>query len=123
MIRPLLLTLLLLAAPARAQDMAGAAGEAARRLEEAAALLRQAGDAEDRLAALTRTVRAYEEGLGLMRDALRRVAAERRRIEPSFRATGRPPPASSARCSPSAPRPRRRSSSTPMARSPPPGRA
>jgi septal ring factor EnvC (AmiA/AmiB activator) len=61
--------------------MAGAAGEAARRLEEAAALLRQAGDAEDRLAALTRTVRAYEEGLGLMRDALRRVAAERRRIE------------------------------------------
>jgi septal ring factor EnvC (AmiA/AmiB activator) len=81
MIRPLALALLLLAGPAGAQDLPAAAAEAARRLEEAAGLLRQSGSAEDRLAALTRTVRAHEEGLALMRDALRRVAEERARIE------------------------------------------
>ena len=81
--RALVLVLLLaLGAPAAAQeDLAASAETAARRLEEAAALLDDAEAAEDRLAALTRTVRAYEEGLALMREALRRVAEERRGIE------------------------------------------
>lgn len=79
MIRALALALLLaLAAPAGAQEgTAGAARDAARRIEEAAALLARAEGADDRLAAYTRTVRAYEEGLALLRDTLRRVARER----------------------------------------------
>lgn len=76
----LLALLLALGAPAAAQDPASVA-EAARRLEEAAALLEGAEGAEDRLAALTRTVRAYEEGLAVMREALRRVAEERAALE------------------------------------------
>jgi septal ring factor EnvC (AmiA/AmiB activator) len=80
--RALLLALLLLAGPAGAQDgMAEAADRAARKIEEAAQLLRTAQGANDRLAALTTTVRAYEDGLALLRDTLRRVAEERARIE------------------------------------------
>lgn len=84
--RALALALLLtLGAPVAAQeDLSAAADAAAQRLREATALLQEAegrAGAEDRLAALTRTVRAYEEGLGLMREALRRVAEERAAIE------------------------------------------
>lgn len=80
MIRPLALALLLASAPAAAQDGA-AAEEAARRIGEAAALLDGAAGAQDRLAALTAAVRAHEEGLALMREAMRQVAAERAALE------------------------------------------
>jgi septal ring factor EnvC (AmiA/AmiB activator) len=73
---------LAVAAPAPAQEgTAKAAAQAARQLEEAARLLGDVEGAEDRLAALTVTVRAYEEGLALLRDALRRVSEERSRVE------------------------------------------
>ncbi len=85
----LALALALLLAPGvvGAQDTtAEAAGRAARQLEEAARLLDEATGAEDRLAALTGTVRAYEEGLALMRDGLRAAAIERRSIEAAIEA-------------------------------------
>lgn len=78
----LLLALLLLAGPVAAQESTSeAAAQAARRIEDAARLLQGAEGAENRLAALTDTVRAYEGGLALLRDTLRRVAEERRVIE------------------------------------------
>ncbi len=70
-----------LASPAQEQGTAEAAAEAARRIRDAAAMLGQAEGSKDRLAALTDTVRAYENGLTLMRDTLRRVAVEKARIQ------------------------------------------
>jgi septal ring factor EnvC (AmiA/AmiB activator) len=55
------------------EDAAAAARAASDRLAVAAALLAQAEGAQDQIAALTETVRAYEEGLALLRDGLRRV--------------------------------------------------
>jgi murein hydrolase activator len=66
------------ATTAVAQEDAGAAARAASdRLAVAAALLAQAEGAQDQIAALTETVRAYEEGLALLRDGLRRVTIAR----------------------------------------------
>ena len=59
------------------EDAAGAAAAAGERLSVAAALLSQAEGAQDQIAALTETVRAYEEGLALLRDGLRRVTIAR----------------------------------------------
>ncbi|TNC51504.1 peptidase M23 [Rubellimicrobium rubrum] len=88
--RPLvaLAALLALALPLRAQEAstAEAAAQAAQGLREAARMLEQANGARDRLAALTGTVRAYEDGLALMRDTLRRVAVERARLESDLNA-------------------------------------
>lgn len=87
-----LLLLLALAAPAPApaqQGTAEAAAEAARQLREATRMLGEAGGAEDRLAALTATVQAYEDGLALLRDTLRRVAAERAEVEAAIAAENR----------------------------------
>lgn len=65
----------MLAGPALAQgDPAEAALAARDRLEAAARQLDQAGDARDRVAALTEVVRAYEDGLVALRDGLRRAA-------------------------------------------------
>ena len=72
--KPLALALLLLAAPATAQEPAEAARAAAGALEEASVQLDRAASAHDRVAALTRTVRAYEAGLAAMRDGLREAA-------------------------------------------------
>lgn len=73
--RVLTLLLLLLAAPLWAQgDTAQTAAAAADRLEQAARLLDEAGDARDRVTALTETVQAYEVGLIALRDGLRRAA-------------------------------------------------
>ncbi|TNC72365.1 murein hydrolase activator EnvC family protein [Rubellimicrobium roseum] len=81
--RRALLLLLLLAGPLAAQEAgtAEAAQAAAARLREAAALMDRAEGAQDRLAAFTATVKAYEDGLALMRDTLRRVAVERDRLQ------------------------------------------
>lgn len=70
-----------------AQDRAPGvmAEEAAQALSEARAKLDAAGDARDRIRALTETVHAYEDGLGALREGLRRARAEevtlRRRID------------------------------------------
>lgn len=66
---------------AEAQDPAIPAAEAAARdLRAAIGALDQARGARDRVAALTTTIRAYEQGLGALRDALRRAAVRDREI-------------------------------------------
>lgn len=67
--------------PAGDGDVARAARAAAARLEAASLALARATDASDRVAALTATVRAYEEGLVAVRDGLRRAAVRQARIE------------------------------------------
>ncbi|EYD75709.1 Peptidase, M23/M37 family [Rubellimicrobium mesophilum DSM 19309] len=78
-----LLLALLLPLPVLGQeeDSAEVAAVAARQLRDAAAMMAQAEGAENRLAVLTDTVRAYEDGLALMRDTLRRVAVEKARLQ------------------------------------------
>lgn len=70
------LALALAAAPVHAQpsDAAGAAREAVTAMQEATDALAEAAEGSDRVAALTRTIRAHEEGLALLRSALRRAA-------------------------------------------------
>lgn len=64
---------LILALPAGAETAAEAAGRAAEALQQATVALQEATGAKDRVAALTETIRAYEAGLGAMRDALRQA--------------------------------------------------
>ncbi|MEP1329575.1 peptidase M23 [Pseudophaeobacter sp.] len=72
---PLLLALTLAPLPLMAQQQpAEAARAAAQELEAATLQLEAAESARDRVKALTQTVRAYEAGLGAMREGLRRVA-------------------------------------------------
>lgn len=71
----------LTASPLAAQeDAASAALAAAARLESAAAMLTAAEGSSDRVAALTQTIRAYEEGLVALRDGMRRAAIRERAI-------------------------------------------
>ncbi len=72
---------LLLAAPAFAQTPAEAAYAASARLQEAQASLQAAHGRSDRVAALTETVQAYEDGLAALRDGLRRAAIRQRTLE------------------------------------------
>ncbi len=70
-----LVTALLLAGFAQAQgDPAADAREASQQLEQASIALQEAVEARDRVRALTETVRAFEAGLGAMREGLRQVA-------------------------------------------------
>jgi murein hydrolase activator len=62
-------------------ETAAAAQAAAARLAAASVLLEQAGGSNDQIAALTEVVRAYEDGLGAMRDGLRRVAIRQSAIQ------------------------------------------
>lgn len=81
MIRAMVLFLCLWAGTAGAQsDPAQAARRAATLLEEASVSLQQAESARDRVAALTRTVRGYEEGLAAMRDGLRAVSIREQQL-------------------------------------------
>ena len=87
MIRLIVLALLLWSGAARAEsETAAAAQAAAARLAAASQLLDQAGGSSDQIAALTEVVQAYEDGLGAMRDGLRRVAIRRRAIETELEA-------------------------------------
>ena len=72
--------LLLLAGPVAAQSPGDAAAQAAARLTAARAQLDAANGARDRVAALTETVRAYEDGLIALRDGLRRAAVRESQI-------------------------------------------
>lgn len=71
----------LFAAPAFAQSPAEAAQSAALKLQEAQSALEAAGTRSDRVAALTQTVQAYEDGLAALRDGLRRAAIRQRTLE------------------------------------------
>lgn len=79
--KKLVFLLAVLAAPALAQSPAEDAQAAATQLIEAQAALEAADSRSDRVAALTQTVRAYEEGMAAMRDGLRRAAIRQRTIE------------------------------------------
>ena len=82
MIRALALGFALCAAPAMAADTPAQAAEAAAvMLEEASVSLTQADSSRDRVAALTQTIQAYEEGLVALRDGLRRAAIRRATLE------------------------------------------
>lgn len=63
-----------------------AARRAAQALAQAAVALQEADGARDRVEALTRTVRAYEEGLGALREGLRRAAVREQAIRLGFEA-------------------------------------
>lgn len=76
--------------PALAQAGSDAPAEGARQaaddLRGAVEALNAAKGARDRVAALTRTIRAYESGLGALRDGLRRAAVREREIAAEFEA-------------------------------------
>ncbi|SPH24447.1 Murein hydrolase activator EnvC [Defluviimonas aquaemixtae] len=70
-----------LAAPGRTQDAAiPAAEDAAADLRAAIDALNAARGSRDRVAALTRTIQAYEAGLAALRDALRRASVREKEI-------------------------------------------
>lgn len=87
MIRALALALAF-ALPAAAQDTDTVltARRAAQALARAAVALDEAEGARDRVAALTATVRAYEEGLTALRDGLRRASIREEAIRLRFEA-------------------------------------
>ncbi len=66
--------LLILASPAQAQDVAAEAAAASENLAAAVTALQAATGARDRVSALTQTIRAYEDGLAALREALRQAA-------------------------------------------------
>jgi septal ring factor EnvC (AmiA/AmiB activator) len=71
----------LIAAPVLAQTPSEAALAASERLQEARIILEAADGRSDRVAALTQTVQAYEDGLAALRDGLRRAAIRQRTLE------------------------------------------
>ena len=81
------LTMLIWATAAQAQsDPATTAKRAIQMLGNAAKQLDEVQKSGDRIAALTQTIRAYEEGLAAMREGLRRVAIRERAITLVFEA-------------------------------------
>ncbi len=82
MIRAAFIAIALLAVPASAQEGAAQAALAAsKRLESASVMLQEAGSARDRVAALTETIQAYEDGLVAMREGLRSAAIRQQSLE------------------------------------------
>jgi len=85
-----ILALLLALVPAMAlhagQDPVQTAHRASQKLKAAARQLDQADHARDRVAALTATVTAYEEGLKSLRESIRRAALRERVIRLRFEA-------------------------------------
>ncbi|SLN30867.1 murein hydrolase activator EnvC family protein [Pseudooctadecabacter jejudonensis] len=71
----------LITGPVWAQSPADDAQAAAVRLGEARVALDAADGRSDRVAALTQTVQAYEDGLAALRDGLRRAAIRQRTLE------------------------------------------
>ena len=63
-----------LALPLRAETVADQAARASVALNQAVEALQQAETAKNRVAALTTTIRAYEDGLAALREALRQAA-------------------------------------------------
>lgn len=75
---------LLLATPATAQDVAAEAAIASANLSDAVQALEAASGARDRVAALTQTIRAYEQGLAALREALRQAAIREAALQLQF---------------------------------------
>jgi len=86
MLRTALLAFLLLAPMAQAQDIAAQAAKASADLTAAIAALQEAGGARDRVSALTGTIRAYEEGLAALREAMRQAELREATLKMSFTA-------------------------------------
>lgn len=76
----------LMASGVSAQTPAQDAQAAAVRLQETRAILEAAEGRSDRVAALTQTVQAYEDGLAALRDGLRRAAIRQRTLEADLEA-------------------------------------
>jgi hypothetical protein len=76
--RPAVLSLVLalIAAPAGAADAVTVARAALAELEAAGRALAEAEGAQDRVAALTAVIHAYETGLGALREGLRQAAIQ-----------------------------------------------
>jgi murein hydrolase activator len=85
MIRAAILALAL-ATPLAAQSVTEDAARASNDLQSAVAALEAATSARDRVAALTQTIRAYEDGLSALRAALRQAAAREAMLTRSFEA-------------------------------------
>jgi septal ring factor EnvC (AmiA/AmiB activator) len=77
---------LMLNLPVQGQTVAEDAGRAATDLQEAIVALQAATSARDRVAALTATIRAYEEGLAAMREGLRQVRLREATLSLQFEA-------------------------------------
>ena len=78
--------LVLTSAPAVAQGVAEQAAQASADLQAAVAALQAAEGARDRVAALTETIRAYETGLGALREALRQASLRETSLTLQFNA-------------------------------------
>jgi septal ring factor EnvC (AmiA/AmiB activator) len=78
--------LLLLAAPLGAQTVAEQAAQASADLQTAVGALEAAVEARDRVAALSQTIRAYEDGLAALRSALRDAALRESTLTHAFEA-------------------------------------
>lgn len=85
-LRAAVLALLLTASAARAETVAEQAAAASASLAEAVQALETATKARDRVAALTRTIRAYEEGLAVLREALRQAELRETTLTLNFNA-------------------------------------
>ncbi len=85
-LRTAALLLMLAAAPLRAETAAEQAAAAAAALAEAVTALDAATKARDRVAALTQTIRAYEEGLAALREALRQAQLRETTLTLNFNA-------------------------------------
>lgn len=81
MMRWLAIICVLWAGSAVAKTPAEAARAAVERFGQARDVLQAASGRSDRVAALTETVQAYEDGLAALRDGLRRAAIRQRTIE------------------------------------------
>ncbi|WP_225026377.1 murein hydrolase activator EnvC family protein [Xinfangfangia pollutisoli] len=86
MLRAALLALLVSAAAARAETVAEQAARASADLTAAVAALQEASGARDRVAALTQTIRAYEQGLAALREAMRQAELRQATLRLSFEA-------------------------------------
>jgi septal ring factor EnvC (AmiA/AmiB activator) len=78
--------LCLLAPPARAQGVSDQAAAAAANLQSAVTALEAASTSRDRVSALTQTIRAYEDGLAALREALRQAHLREATLDLQFRA-------------------------------------
>ena len=85
-LRAAALALFLLAAPAAAETVAEQAARASADLLAAVDALQAADGARDRVAALTQTIRAYEDGLAALREALRQAALRQAELTLRFEA-------------------------------------
>ncbi len=83
-LRAALIAMIFLAGPVRAGDPVTDATAAADALRAAITALQGAQGAKDRVSALTQTIGAYEQGLSVMRDSLRRASVRDAEIRAAF---------------------------------------